>query len=167
MLSQILVGLGGFGELCVDEFVFSSQRLDVFHKLLYFSRFSLCKLPSLVHSSLDPLVFASECLDLLFPLAHAPVDSVFLAHDSTHLMLHLRVLPHLPVHLRPHLGHLLGLRVQLPLQLILRRVQLLYRPPQIRNLRIFQQQFTLVSLKVTVQNRCRVFFRDLFLVGRL
>ena len=131
MLSQILVSLGGFGEFSVNEFVFTSQCLDIFHKLLYFSSFSLCKLSSLLHSYLHPLVFPSKCLDLLFPLTHAPVDSVFLADDSTHLMLHLRVLPHLPLHLRPHLGHLLGLRVQLPLQLVLRRIQLLYRTPQI------------------------------------
>lgn len=139
MLSQILVSLGSFRELSVNKFVFTSQRLDIFHKLLYLSSFSLCKLPSLFHGNFHPLVFPSECLDLLFPLAHAPVDSVFLAHDSTHLMLHLRVLPHLPLHLRPHLGHLLCLRIQLPLQLVLRRIQLLYRPPQIRNLRILQQ----------------------------
>jgi hypothetical protein len=156
MLSQILVGLGGFGELSVHEFVLTSQCLNIFHKLLYFSSFSLCELPSLFHSGLHPYVFPSERLDLLLSLTHAPIDPVFLADNGTHLMLHLRVLPHLPVHLRPRLGHLLGLRVQLPLQLVLRRVQLLYRPPQISYFLVLHQQLSLVGLQVAVQDRCRV-----------
>jgi hypothetical protein len=164
MFSEILVGLGGFGELSIYKFVFTSQCLDVFHKLLYFSSFSLCKLPSLLHSSFHPYVFIPECLDLLFSLAHSPIDPVFLPDNCTHLMLHVRVLPHLAVHLRPHLGHLLGLRVQLPLQLVLRRVQLLYRSTQIRNLLVLQQHLPLVGLQVTVQHGCRVLLRDLLLV---
>lgn len=164
MFSQILVGLCGFGELSVDKFVFTSQSLDIFHKLLYFSSFSLCELPGLLHSSLHPNVFIPEGLDLLLSLAHAPVHAIFLAHDGTHLMLHLRVLPHLAVHLRPYLGHLLGLRIQLPLQLVLGRVQLLYGPPQIRDLLVLHQQLSLVGLQITVQNRCRVLLRDLLLV---
>ena len=164
MLSQILVGLSCFGELSVHKFVFTSQSLDVLHKLLYFSSFSLCKLPCFLHGSLHSDIFIPESLDLLFPLAHSPVDSVFLAHDGTHLVLHVCVLPHLSVHLRPHLRDLLRLCIEFTLQLVLGRIELLNGSPQIRDLLVLDQQLPLVGLQVAVQHRCRVFLRDLLLV---
>jgi hypothetical protein len=63
-----------------------------------------------------------ECLDLVFSLEEAALDSVFFATDDRHLMLNIREVSSLPLELETAFRELLSLGIKLALEFIPGRV---------------------------------------------
>ena len=122
VFAKVLVSLSGLSEFGVNILVLTGEGLDVFNHLLHFSALCLSDLGLLIKLLSEASHLVPECLDLVFSLEEAALDSVFFATDDRHLMLNIREVSSLPLELETAFRELLSLGIKLALEFIPGRV---------------------------------------------
>jgi len=88
LLFKEVIALRSFGELTIDELVFSGESLNVFGKLRDFCRFNVDDLDLVVNLLSEVLVLLSKELNFILAFEKSALEIIFLASDDSHLVLH-------------------------------------------------------------------------------